>query len=60
MNTVYWWGFSMYGGYYAEILEETPDRRTLHHSYHTEKLRDLRAILARYGLKASPAHRLDN
>lgn len=58
-NISLYWGFSMYGGYYAAIAEDRGGR-TVHYSYHTRTLRELREDLARHGLKAYPSCRWDN
>lgn len=53
-----WWGLSMYGGYYAQIVDI--DNKI--HAFHAEKLRELKAQIAELdkSIKLDRAHRYDN
>ena len=56
------WGRSMYGGWYANILDEgTREAWTSNYFYiHADTYRELREQLAGYGLKATRVNRFDN
>lgn len=49
------WGFSMYGGYYATVIE---NEKVI--GLHADKLKELKAQLAEYGLKTIADKRRDN
>lgn len=54
------WGESMYGGYYAEAIGEDANKNCKQISFHADTLRELRAQLAEYGLKATANRRVDH
>lgn len=49
------WGQSMYGGWYANLLVNGKVT-----GIHSEKLKELRTMLAELGLKAENSRRWDN
>ena len=53
------WGTSMYGGYYATVIESVDGKDNVI-GIHADKLKELKEQLAKYNLKADANRRYDN
>ena len=55
MRQLITWGLSMYGGYYAEVINGSRVE-----GYHTDKLNELREQMKELGLTLDKIKRFDN